>query len=417
MIVNKLAMNIKVFNFDHYLQRSSRPYPTILVSGGSSCELDRAFIAHDICRRFKDYEKVVCMGKSPDCNRWKDTYPTARCSTFDPEFLGNIVNERIAKFRRVVDMTKCGRLLIVLFLDESFKGGYDCCSRGKDILKKICAIGRHNKITLVLVTQCLEDLGPHLRRQVNILFMLHNKTDDEGLDTNTLKLLKNNFFCGEGVDNTALQKLTNEIFSEELRCMVKIPGQYKSDDTVFTFKAAVYDCVEDCLVAARRNGLNLQFVSERFKNHFQTCLAAVQQNGWALGIVSDHLKENFELCVAAVTENGWVMEWHVPESLINDTQFCLRVCIQNKSIIIPFQMKQQILQDRLVYAKLALGGAQVGAEYALPDEMVEAVCKYLCPTQNIKGTDTMGWRFKMSHEDVVEMFFNLCCEQRDFLWD
>ncbi len=53
-------------------------------------------------------------------------------------------------------------------------------------------------------------------------------------------------------------------------------------------------------------------------------------------------------------------------------------------------------QKMLVASKLSLIHASVGSEYPLPDEMVEEVCKYVCPIQRIEG-DYLKWKFTIEH--------------------
>ena len=59
------------------------------------------------------------------------------------------------------------------------------------------------------------------------------------------------------------------------------------------------------------------------------------------------------------------------------------------------------IRKMLVTSKLCLMNAEVGAEYALPDEMVEEVCKYVCPIKRRRGEEK--WMFRIEDAEG-EMF-------------
>ena len=51
------------------------------------------------------------------------------------------------------------------------------------------------------------------------------------------------------------------------------------------------------------------------------------------------------------------------------------------------------IRKMLVTSKLCLLNAEVGAEYALPDEMVEEVAKYVYPIKRMRGE--VKWMFRI----------------------
>ncbi len=61
------------------------------------------------------------------------------------------------------------------------------------------------------------------------------------------------------------------------------------------------------------------------------------------------------------------------------------------------------VRKMLVIAKLCLSNAQVNAEYALPDEMVEEVAKYVCPIKRRRGEEK--WMFSI--EDAGDAIFDI----------
>jgi hypothetical protein len=81
---------------------------------------------------------------------------------------------------------------------------------------------------------------------------------------------------------------------------------------------------------------------------------------------------------------------YASEKLKNDKDVCLDV-VHYSYRYISESIQFKVMKDRLTTTKLSLLNAKVGAEYGLPDEMVEEVCKYMCPIRRIKGS--CAWQF------------------------
>ncbi len=61
------------------------------------------------------------------------------------------------------------------------------------------------------------------------------------------------------------------------------------------------------------------------------------------------------------------------------------------------------IRKMLVTSKLCLLSAEVGAEYALPHEMVEEVAKYVCPIKRRRGEEK--WMYSI--EDAGGAMFGV----------
>jgi hypothetical protein len=63
------------------------------------------------------------------------------------------------------------------------------------------------------------------------------------------------------------------------------------------------------MAAVRRDGLQLQFASERLRDDYNIVLTAVKQNGLALEFASGRLQNNRDIVLAAVKQNGLALEF------------------------------------------------------------------------------------------------------------
>jgi hypothetical protein len=160
---------------------------------------------------------------------------------------------------------------------------------------------------------------------------------------------------------------------------------------------------EVVLAAVQENGFSLGYASRELKSDKEVCLAAVQQTGWALEYASEELRSDKEVALAAVKQDGWAL-FYTCYGFKNDKEVCLAAFLQKEKAYkyINENTKIWLIRDRLTAAKLSLLHARVGAEYGLPDEMVEEVCKCICPISRVKGSFT--WKFDTKNINLGMLF-------------
>ena len=71
----------------------------------------------------------------------------------------------------------------------------------------------------------------------------------------------------------------------------------------------IKDNEQNILKKIKKNGLELEFVLDKFKNNETIVLAAVKQNGLALEFASDNLKNNKKIIIAAINQNIHVLDF------------------------------------------------------------------------------------------------------------
>ena len=75
-------------------------------------------------------------------------------------------------------------------------------------------------------------------------------------------------------------------------------------------------------IAVKKNGLALQYASERLRSDFETVMIAVKKSGTSLQFASNVLQSNEEIINAAVRSDGNALEF-VPEPLRHNRQLIL----------------------------------------------------------------------------------------------
>jgi len=222
---------------DYLRDSGKKPYPFILIAGRRG--LGKSFLARDIVYHFKDYEKVICFCGSEMANGdWRNgcdacdkelgisAHHTCRLppGTIHPRYnstiIGNVVANQMKEFTEKGDA--CTRLLIIL---DDISMDAELLNKCKT-LKQIAMMGRHFKITCVVITQYIMDLQPKLRRQATMFFCL-GETDDA-----VVKALKREFFSCLGTEKQ-VQKIMM-VLTDDFGCMVKVGTSSKAvKDTVF----------------------------------------------------------------------------------------------------------------------------------------------------------------------------------------
>ncbi len=87
----------------------------------------------------------------------------------------------------------------------------------------------------------------------------------------------------------------------------------------------VQDDEELVRLAVSKNGLALEFASDRLRDDYETVMTAVSKNGLALGFASKRLQGNREIALEAVTSNGGAFSF-VDEALRKDYELVSEAC-------------------------------------------------------------------------------------------
>jgi hypothetical protein len=180
-------------------------------------------------------------------------------------------------------------------------------------------------------------------------------------------------------------------------------AEVKQDGLQLVFATKLQNDKEVVLAAVNQCGWALEHASAELRNDKEVVLAAVNQNGWALRYASQELQNDKEVVLAAVTKHGSALE-NASEELQNNKEVCLVAVWQNKQSYedLNESMHIRLIRDRLTATKLSILNANVGAEYGLPDEMVEEVCKYVCPIRRIKGS--CKWQYNMDNLNLGMLY-------------
>jgi hypothetical protein len=243
--MNESSQDYYDLDLGHYLNylrdSGKKPYPFILISGRRG--LGKSFLARDIVSYFRDYEKVLCFCGSEMANGdWRgdcdacdgelgaSAHHTCRFPpgtihpTYNPTVMGRVVDAHKKEFEKKGDA--CGRLLIVL---DDISMDADILNKCKT-LKLVAVMGRHFKITCLIITQFIYDMQPKLRRQATMFFTL-GETDDA-----VVKALKREFFSCIGTEKVVQKVMT--VLTDDFGCMVKVDTSSKAvKDMVFRYKA------------------------------------------------------------------------------------------------------------------------------------------------------------------------------------
>ena len=112
------------------------------------------------------------------------------------------------------------------------------------------------------------------------------------------------------------------------------------------FSAEAQDDQELVSIAVKKNGLVLQYASERLRNDYETVMTAVKSNGLSLEFASDTLKSNREIFTEAVSSNGNALEF-VPASLRDDRDLILKASRNCDVTLVPkqFLSDEEIAQN------------------------------------------------------------------------
>jgi CxxC motif-containing protein len=78
------------------------------------------------------------------------------------------------------------------------------------------------------------------------------------------------------------------------------------------------------LIAVQKDGLSLQFASDRLKDDKAIVLTAVNQNGRSLEYASDRLKDNEEIVLSAVKRDGTALQY-ASERIKNDKEIVKKI--------------------------------------------------------------------------------------------
>lgn len=107
------------------------------------------------------------------------------------------------------------------------------------------------------------------------------------------------------------------------------------------------DDYELVLIAVKKNGLALEFASERLKNDFDIALCAVKKNGLALEFVSDELRRNEQIIREAVCSDGNSLKY-VPDEFKTNRDLILEASLNCDVELIP----EIFLNDREIAKRL-----------------------------------------------------------------
>jgi hypothetical protein len=234
--------DLDIGQYLNYLRDSGKkPYPFVLIAGRRG--LGKSFLARDIVWYFRNYEKVLCFCGSEvangdwaaECEACEKELGASASHTcrippacihpqYNPTIIGKVVQAQMKEFTEKGDA--CGRLLIIL---DDVSMDAEILNKCKT-LKQIAMMGRHFKISCIVITQYIMDLQPKLRRQATMFFTL-GETDDA-----VIKALKREFFSCLGTEKT-VQKIMM-VLTDDYGCMAKVDTSSKAiKDMVFRYKA------------------------------------------------------------------------------------------------------------------------------------------------------------------------------------
>ena len=108
-----------------------------------------------------------------------------------------------------------------------------------------------------------------------------------------------------------------------------------------------HDDSEVVLLAVKKNGLALQFASERLRNDRDVVAVAVQRNGLALQFASDALKQDKDIVTQAIQSNGAALA-HVPAAFLHDRDLILAAACHCDAEQIP----EEFLSDKEIAEQL-----------------------------------------------------------------
>lgn len=120
----------------------------------------------------------------------------------------------------------------------------------------------------------------------------------------------------------------------ERNILIDTLKQYPLELKSFPFE--VQDDEECVRVAVKKNGLALQFASERLRNNYEIVILAVKKNGLALQFASEELKNNGEIVFQAILSAGDALPF-VPVELQNNRELILNASRNCRAEFIPEQ--------------------------------------------------------------------------------
>ena len=95
----------------------------------------------------------------------------------------------------------------------------------------------------------------------------------------------------------------------------------------------IQDNYKTTLNTITKNGLLLEYASEKLKDNDKIVLTAIKQNGGALQYASNRLKDNYEIVLTAVTQIGYTLQY-ASDILKDNDNIVDYACILNKSLYI-----------------------------------------------------------------------------------
>jgi hypothetical protein len=120
----------------------------------------------------------------------------------------------------------------------------------------------------------------------------------------------------------------------ERNILIDTLKQYPLELKSFPFE--VQDDEELVCIAVKRNGLALQYASERLRNNYEIVMIAVKKNGLALQFASEELKNNGEIVFQAILSAGDALQF-VPDALRNNRELILNASRSCRAELIPEQ--------------------------------------------------------------------------------
>ena len=115
-------------------------------------------------------------------------------------------------------------------------------------------------------------------------------------------------------------------------------------------------------IAVKKNGLALEYASDRLRDDFDTVMLAVKKNGLSLEFASYTLKRNEKIIDAAIKSNGAALQF-VPQDLRNNRKLILQAAPNCNIEDIP----EQFLADEEI-AEILIDSDPAAFSY-LPDEL------------------------------------------------
>ena len=120
----------------------------------------------------------------------------------------------------------------------------------------------------------------------------------------------------------------------ERNILIDTLKQYPLELKSFPFDAQ--DDEEIVCIAVKKNGLALQYASDRLRNNYEVVMLAVKKNGLALEFASEELKNNSEIIFQAILSNGNALQF-VPAELRNNRGLILNASRNCRAELIPAQ--------------------------------------------------------------------------------